>query len=148
MAKKKSNNGEWFYEGKPLTEAPIGYEGIIYVIYNRTKDKKYVGRKSFYSYSKKKLTPAEKLLPENKRKTFKITKTNTTWQSYTGSCSELNADIKAGDIIEKVVLRLCETRKEMTVWECKYIFCDCILEDWCYNQNILGKLFKADFNLK
>ena len=30
----------------------------------------YIGRKSFYSYSKKKLTPAEKLLPENKRKTF------------------------------------------------------------------------------
>lgn len=143
----KKQTVNWKINGADMTEAPEGYEGFIYVIHNITKKMRYVGRKSFYSYSKKKLTPKEKLLPENKRKTFKITKSNTAWQNYTGSCTELNNHIKEGDIIIKEVLRLCETRKEMTIWECKYIFCDCILDDDCYNHNILGKLFKQDFNL-
>lgn len=145
MNKKQTIN--WTFEGKYITEAPDGYEGAIYIIYNETRNMFYIGRKSFYAYSKKKLTPKEKLLPENKRKTFKITKTNTNWQIYTGSCSELNQHIKEGDIIRKEFLRLCKTRKEMTAWECKEIFCNGILESNCYNRNILGKIFKEDFNL-
>lgn len=143
----KKQTVNWTYLGKDMLIPPEGYEGFIYIVYNITKQKKYVGRKSFYSYSKKKLTPKEKLLPENKRKTFRINKVNTSWQTYTGSCIELNNDIKSGDKITKEVLRLCKTRKEMTVWELKYIVCDCILDDNCYNSNISGKYFKSDFNL-
>lgn len=143
--KKKIIN--WIYDGQEITETPNDYEGLIYIIHNETKSKFYIGRKSFYSYSKKKLTPAEKLLPENKRKTFKIVKIPTKWQSYTGSCRELNDDIKSGDIIRKEVIRLCKTRKEMTIWETKEILCNCLEYENCYNNHVLGKLFRADLNL-
>ena len=148
MPPKKTKTTEkvnWFFEGKEITTPPEGYEGFIYCVYNDTKNMFYIGRKSFYSYSKKKLTSTEKLLPENKRKTFKISKTNTLWQNYTGSCSELNQHIKEGDKIRKVILRFCRQRKQMTAWETKYILCDCFGQDNCYNGNALGKIFKKDF---
>ena len=135
----------WTYQGKVIDTAPEGYEGFVYCIYNDTKDMFYIGRKSFYSYSKKKLTSTEKLLPENKRKTFKVTKTKTNWENYTGSCKELNNHIKEGDKIRKVILRLCHQRKQMTAWETKYILCDCFGTNNCYNGNVLGKIFKKDF---
>ena len=135
----------WTYQGKVIDTAPEGYEGFIYCIHNDNKDMFYIGRKSFYSYSKKKLTSTEKLLPENKRKTFKVTKTKTNWENYTGSCKELNNHIKEGDKIRKVILRLCHQRKQMTAWETKYILCDCFGTNNCYNGNVLGKIFKKDF---
>jgi hypothetical protein len=149
--KKTKTNGdkpqkiEWEYNGETITEPYEDCEGFIYCIYNDTKNMFYIGRKSFYSYSKKKLTPTEKQLPENKRKTFKIVKTNTTWRTYTGSCQELNQHIKEGDKIRKVILRFCKQRKQMTAWETKYILCDCFGQDNCYNGNVLGKIFKTDF---
>ena len=33
----------------------------------------------------------------------------------------------------------------MTAWETKYILCDCFGQDNCYNGNVLGKIFKQDF---
>lgn len=145
MPPKKQSKPQWTYNDKVITEPIEDCEGFIYCIYNDTKNMFYIGRKSFYSYSKKKLTAAEKKLPENKRKTFKIEKKNTNWSSYTGSCQELNNDIKNGDIIRKVILRFCKTRKQMTAWETKYILCDCFGTDRCYNGNVLGKIFKRDF---
>lgn len=141
--KKQTQN--WFFEGREITDPLEGYEGFIYIIHNETKNMFYIGRKSFYSYSKKKLTLAEKKLPENKRKTVKIVKTNTPWLNYTGSCSELNQHIKEGDVIRKEILRFCKQRKQMTAWETKYILCDCFGTDNCYNGNVLGKIFKQDF---
>lgn len=135
----------WTYNGSEITTPPDDCEGFIYCIYNDTKDMFYIGRKSFYSYSKKKLTLAEKALPENKRKTFKIEKKKTPWENYTGSCQELNKHIKEGDKIRKAVLRFCRLRKQMTAWETKYILCDCFGQNNCYNGNALGKLFKKDF---
>lgn len=144
--KKNKETVNWTYDNVEILSPVEGKEGFIYIIYNDTKNMFYIGRKSFYNYSKKKLTPAQKQLPENKRKTFHIVKTNTNWEKYTGSCSELNADIKAGDKIRKVILRFCDTRKQMTAWETKYILCDCFGTDNCYNGNVLGKIFKKDFD--
>lgn len=145
MATSKKQTVQWTYEDKEVIEPLEGHEGFIYIIYNDTKNMFYIGRKSFYSYSKKKLTPKEKLLPENKRKIFKITKTNTTWLNYTGSCKDLNQHIKEGDVIRKEIIRFCRQRKQMTAWETKYILCDCFGQDNCYNGNVLGKIFKQDF---
>lgn len=143
--KKNKEKINWTFNGEIITEPLAEHEGFIYIVYNDTKNMFYIGRKSFYSYSKKKLTPAEKLLPENKRKTFKIDKTNTAWLTYTGSCQELNKHIKEGDVIRKVILRFCRLRKQMTAWETKYILCDCFGQENCYNGNVLGKIFKQDF---
>src|SRR3972149_1030675 len=99
MAKKIIKQG-WIYNNKEVIDTPEEYEGFIYIITNLTNGKFYIGRKSFYSYSKRKLTIAEKKLPENKRKTFTITKKETPWRGYTGSCKELNEDIKNGHVVK------------------------------------------------
>jgi len=146
MAKNKV---DWKYNGiiiNSIDQIPEKIVGFIYVVRNLTTDKVYYGKKSLYSHRKKRLTPKEKLLPENKRKTFKIETTHTAWQNYTGSCKILNDDLVRGDVYEKEILKFCTSRVQMTVLEMKIIFCEnCLEGEHCYNENIGGKYFPKNF---
>lgn len=51
--KTKSEKVQWTYNNQVVTKPLEGHEGFIYIVYNDTKDMFYIGRKSFYSYSKK-----------------------------------------------------------------------------------------------
>jgi hypothetical protein len=147
MPKKKLHQ-DWIdsLSEKAVKKAPEGYEGFVYIIENLTNNKIYIGKKSFYSYRKKKLTIKEKALPENKRKKFKIDVSETNWQSYTGSCKELNEDLAIGHKYIKKILQFCKTRRNMTAWELKFILCsDCLQTEGCYNKNVLGKIFSSDY---
>lgn len=140
----------WEYEGRVIdniTLFPEGAIGFIYLIENLDNGKKYFGRKTCRALNKKKkLTKKEKSLPENSRKTFKyIEHEYKGWQEYNGSCLPLLDDIKKGASYRKTIVKFCYTKKQMTAWELKYILCDCFLDDNCYNQNIMGKIFRKDF---
>jgi hypothetical protein len=142
----------WTYDNivvDSISKFPKEAIGFIYLIENTTNGKKYYGRKTCRALSKKKrLTQAEKKLPENKRKTFKYVEHEYKgWQSYNGSCEPLLNDIKKGDKYQKSIVKFCFNKKELTAWELKYILCDCFLEENCYNGNISGKIFKKDFGL-
>lgn len=147
MATKKEPI-HWTYQGKSvktLADTPEGSIGIIYMVKNLTNGKFYVGRKSFISKRKKRLTPKEKALPGNSRKTFKIEETETKWQTYTGSCKPLNEDIKNGDTYVKEIVRFCFNKKQLTYYELKAIICtDCLERADCYNGNVAGKIFPKD----
>lgn len=148
--KKNKETVHWTYNGKIIDEIskfPDEAIGIIYLITNLTNGKKYYGRKTCRALNKKKrLSKKEKLLPENKRKTFKYVEHEYKgWQQYNGSCAPLLEDIAKGDKIKKEIVMFCTSKKQMTAWELKYILCDCILENNCYNGNLMGKVFKNDF---
>lgn len=97
------------------------------------------------STSKKRLTIKEKALPGNSRKTFKICVTETNWKTYTGSCKPLNEDIKNGDKYTKEILIFCYSKKQLTYYELKELFCNSTIErEDCYNGNIMGKIFPND----
>ncbi len=55
---------------------PDNYYGFIYIITNTITDKKYIGRKFYHRWSKRK----------------KVGDSN--WRDYTGSCAPLTADIE------------------------------------------------------
>lgn len=91
------------------------YLGFVYIIENLSKineegiPKSYIGQKKFWF---------KKTLPPLKGKTRKRRKlVPSDWETYTGSSESLNADIKAGDIISKRILYLCETKWEMNYLE-------------------------------
>ena len=150
--KTKKETIQWTFGKKEITsieQFPENAIGIIYIIENLSNGKKYYGRKTCRALNKKKkLTKTEKKLPENSRKTFKYVEHEYKgWQEYNGSCEPLLEDIKKGDNYRKEIVKFCFTKKQLTAWELKYILCDCFLDDNCYNGNIMGKIFKKDFDI-
>jgi hypothetical protein len=148
--KKTTEKAEWTYNGaviNKIEQFPGKSIGFIYLIENLTNGKMYYGRKTCRAMSKKKrLTQTEKKLPENSRKTFKYVEHEYKgWQDYCGSCEPLLEDIKKGDKYRKSIVKFCETKGQLTAQEIKFIVCECITQDNCYNGNILGKIFKKDF---
>ncbi len=130
----------WTYQGKSietLEDLPTECVGIIYKIKNLTNGKFYIGRKILRN--KKTLPP----LKGKKRKRHLIVESN--WKTYTGSCVDLNIDIEKGHSIEKEIIHLCCTKKQMSYYELKYQLLENVLErDDCYNSNIMGKFFRRD----
>ena len=148
--KIKKQEPQWTYEGSivdDISKTPPDSIGFIYLIENLTNGKKYFGRKTFRVLNKKKkLTIAEKKLPGNSRKIFKYVEYEYKgWQDYNGSCEPLLEDIKKGDLFKKTIVKFCSKKKQLTAWELKFILCDCFLDENCYNGNIMGKIFKKDF---
>lgn len=138
----------WLYgkeKIKSIENFPEGAIGFIYKITNLTNNKIYYGRKTCTGVLKKKLTKKEKLLPENKRKKFKYVVTEYKgWLEYTGSSDYLNADIEKGHKIKKEIIKFCFNKSQMTYYELETIIVNnALLDENCYNGNILGKIFAS-----
>ena len=81
----------WTYKNKKVTEPPTNTFGFVYQITNLISNKKYVGRKYFYSTRRKPLTAKQKR--EGRKRRTKVT-TESNWRTYMGSCVPLLNDIK------------------------------------------------------
>jgi hypothetical protein len=126
----------WTYEGQPFTSDMIGdYIGFVYQITNLDNDKKYIGKKWFWSTRK---------LPPLKGKTRKRTvKKESDWQKYHGSSEEVKLLVEqlGSDNFKRDILRLCKTKGECTYYEAKYQFdFDVLLRDDYYNEFIGCKI--------
>jgi hypothetical protein len=145
----------WLYQNKEIKSIQdIPITNAIGFIYKITYGEKfYIGRKSLYSTTTKKL--GKKVLKANAletknvrgRKVTKIKETKESeWLTYTGSSKELNFDIKYGNFeLRKEILCFCYTQKQLSLYELKYQFLYNVLEvDNSYNANLLGKYFKTD----
>ena len=120
----------WFYRDKndnleTFDESMIEDNvGFVYIIYNQTKCKFYIGKKLFTK---------SKTYQKNKKK--KKTRISSDWQSYTGSSEQLNNDIASGHTIVKTILHLCPSKGWMSYLETKEILMrDCLLSDDFYNE--------------
>ncbi len=124
----------WQYNDEDFTEIPEGMEGFVYLITNLTNDRKYVGKKHFWSRQKDKKTGRRK-------------KKESDWKSYFGSCEELNNDVKelGKDNFLREILYICKHKKSMSYYETYEQFKrDVLLDDEYYNTNIEGRFFVSE----
>jgi hypothetical protein len=128
----------WYYKGEEFTSEMIeDYVGFVYLITDKSNDKKYVG---------KKLLTSKRKLPPLKGKTRRRTVVKETdWQKYYGSSEEvkLMVEEKGADNFHREILFLCNSKGELGYIEAKYQFeHDVLLRDDFYNGIIQCKVHR------
>jgi hypothetical protein len=127
---------DWIYQGltfnpdEPFTYERYGKEwyGFVYVITNRALNKKYIGKKFFWS--KKTLPP----LKGKKRKRRSIIESN--WRDYYGSSANLMEDVETQgkDMFHREIIYLGKGKGDLAYMEAKLQFeNEVLLRDDYYN---------------
>jgi hypothetical protein len=126
----------WIYKNTEFTEQDIGDNyGFVYLITNLITDKKYIGKKFFYSLRTKVI--------KGKKKKFKVP---SDWQTYYGSNSELQNDVQIHGVenFKREIIHLCKAKGECGYLEAKEQFDRCVLEsEDYYNAWIMVKVRKT-----
>jgi hypothetical protein len=126
----------WLYKDKEFTEEMIGDNyGFVYLITNTINNKKYIGKKFFYSSKTKQV--------KGKKKKIKV---SSDWQSYFGSNEELKKDviIHGQEKFIRTILHLCKSKGECGYLEAKEQFVNGVLEnDNFYNTWIMVRVRKS-----
>ena len=132
----------WIYNEVPFTSDDIGdYYGFVYLITNKSNQRKYIGRKYLWQFR----TPKGK-----KRKV----KSESDWKNYYGSCPELKEDIdKLGrENFSRTILSLHKTKGKTNYEETRQLFINNVLTESLdaggpafYNSNVLSRYFRKDY---
>jgi hypothetical protein len=133
------DNLGWLYKEDIFEEKDIGENyGFVYLITNMETNKKYIGKKLFYSSKTKTV--------KGKKKRYKVA---SDWQSYYGSNTELQDDVRmhGQSKFKREILYLCKTKSECSYLEAREQFTKNVLEsDDYYNSWIMVRVRKS--NLK
>jgi hypothetical protein len=124
----------WTYNQEDFVETPKDMEGFVYLITNLVNNKKYIGKKHFWTRQKD-------------RKTGRRKKKESDWRDYMGSCDQLIADVKelGKDKFSREILYICPHKKSMSYYETMEQFKrDVILKEDYYNTNVEGKFFSSE----
>jgi hypothetical protein len=137
-----SYENPWRFNGKIFESSDIqDYFGFVYLISCSKNNRKYVGRKYFWSFR----TP--------KGKSRKV-KSESDWKKYYGSCPELKEDVNnyGKEFFNREILSLHKTKGKCNFEETKQLFLNSVLtealdtgEPAYYNSNILSKYFRKDY---
>ena len=125
----------WYMNEIEFTDAPDDIEGFVYVITDKRNDKKYVGKKKFWSVTRK---------PPLKGKTRKrVVRKESDWMKYYGSSELVNQLLveHGEDNFHREIIHLCKTKGEMSYLEAKEQFDrNVLLNDDYYNEFIGCKI--------
>ena len=146
-------------EIKSIEDMPNKTYGFIYMSIHQPSGRKYIGKKVLYFERNKRLgkRALEALREERKAKGIggrtplkqKII-SESDWRTYYGSHKDILKLIKDGkqDEFTREILYYVPNKKQLTYFECKYLFINEVLEHNEYiNDNILAKFYRKDFNI-
>jgi len=137
----------WLYNQTIFTDEKIP-EGAVGFVYMMTaiidgKCVRYIGKKNFYSVTKKKMgkKALAAITDQRVKKYTKQTKLN--YKQYYSSNEVLQKAHKRNIVIHREILRICYSTIELTYQETKYLFQYEVLEkEEFLNGNILGRFYK------
>ena len=137
----------WLYKGEVFTDSkiPEGAVGFIYEMEAIIEGKavRYIGKKNFYSTTKKKFGKRAVANMEDKRAKKYTIQVKPNYQNYYSSNKVLQDAHKNGIPIKRFMVRICFSKTELTYHETKYQFVREVLEKEEYlNANILGRFYK------
>lgn len=128
----------WYYNGKIFTSEDLEKDklviGFVYLITNLSNNKKYIGKKLFYS---------KKVVQKNLKK--KKVKIESDWKEYFGSCEELKEDVKTSgkDNFKREIIHLCKSKGVLNYLElAEQVENKVLLRDDYYNSYIGGRIHK------
>ena len=135
-----SYENPWLYNNLIFDSDGIdNHVGFVYVITNMVVNKKYIGKKTFWSTKNKQI---------NKKK--KKIKVESDWKNYYGSSENLLTDVEKYGIsnFKREILRLCKTKGECSYFEAKEQFAvDALIEPCYYNTWISVRVRKSHLKL-
>lgn len=127
----------WTHQGQLVESLPDDCVGFVYIITNLTNNKKYIGKK--LSKFSKTTYKTVKLKNGNKKRKRIKSKIESDWQTYYGSNTQLNEDVKnlGTDKFTREILYYCQSKAACSYIEAKLQFEHRVLEsdDW-YNGHI------------
>jgi hypothetical protein len=140
----------WYYQGTIVNELPEDCVGFVYLITNKTNNRKYVGKKlAKFSKTTYKVVKQKNGVKKKKKIRSKI---DSDWQTYYGSSPELSKDVElfGADNFEREILHYCKSKSACSYLEAKEQFDRKVLESKDYynghiqvrvhGSHILGKL--------
>jgi hypothetical protein len=120
------DTGHWICEtGVSLTDETFGF---VYEITNNINKRIYIGKKQCFKKVKYK--------PLKNKKNKRIQTKDSDWKTYTGSCTELNDDIKSHGLHNFTfkILKTCSSKWELAYEEIKeQINREVLLKEEYYN---------------
>lgn len=123
----------WIYEGEVFTSEMIGDNyGFVYILINKKNNKKYIGKKFFYSQKTKQV--------KGKKKRSVV---ESDWKVYYGSNKNLLEDIvnHGTENIERIILKLCKNKTTTNYYELKeQVLQDVLLNEDYYNEFIGSRI--------
>lgn len=121
----------WYYKGEEFENAPENCIGFVYLITNNLTNKKYIGKKFFWS---------DRRIKQKGKLRRKLVRKESDWRNYFGSNRQLLTDIEnQGNVdIKREILRLCETKGECSYYEAKEQFDRNVLLDESYYNEFIG----------
>ena len=137
----------WLYQGRPFNDSmiPEGAVGFVYemeAIING-KSVRYVGKKNFYSVTKKKFGKKAVAKMTDKRNKKYETVSKPSYQNYYSSNEVLKEAHKNKIPIKRYMVKICFSKMELTYYETKFQFLREVLEkEEFLNGNILGRFYK------
>lgn len=137
----------WLYKGEVFNDSkiPEGAVGFIYEMEAIIEGKavRYIGKKNFYSTTKKKFGKRAVANMEDKRAKKYTIQVKPNYQNYYSSNKVLQDAHKNGIPIKRFMVKICFSKTELTYHETKYQFVREVLEKEEYlNANILGRFYK------